>query len=162
MLTLKNTRTIALPNGDVFILANNKSILYNPETDTSIPLPDLPNGVRNSNPVDGAIAMLPLYPPTYVPDILSCGGSSVDDRLPWWELSAQDPASTQCSRLTLSPAGIAKGWEVEHMPEGRTLGEFILLPTGEAVLINGMGTGYAAFGSVRDPINGQSNADNPT
>ncbi|KAJ7927584.1 glyoxal oxidase N-terminus-domain-containing protein [Mycena leptocephala] len=153
-------RVFALPDGKVFMLANNQTIIYDVERKTETRLPDLPNGQRVSNPFDGTAAMLPLSPPLYIPEILACGGSQVSDTTPVENLSSQDPASSQCSRLTLTPAGIAKGWTVEHMPQGRMMPEMILLPNGQVLITNGALTGYAAVASI-GVTTGNSNADHP-
>ncbi|KAJ7359137.1 glyoxal oxidase N-terminus-domain-containing protein [Mycena albidolilacea] len=150
----------ALPDGKVFMLANNQTIIYDIEKKTETILPDLPNGQRVSNPFDGTAALLPLSPPLYIPEVLACGGSTKSDTTPVEELSAQDPATSQCARITLSPAGIKKGWVVEHMPHGRMMPEMILLPNGQVLIINGGATGYAAAGSIGVTF-GISNAANP-
>ncbi|KAJ7241370.1 glyoxal oxidase N-terminus-domain-containing protein [Mycena rebaudengoi] len=153
-------RAFALPDGKVFMVANNQSITYDIETQTETILPDLPNGVRVTNPFDGTATLLPLSPPLYIPEILVCGGTNASDQTPSVNLSSQDPASDQCSRITLTPAGIRRGWVVERMLEGRMMPEMILLPNGQVLITNGARTGYAAIGSVGDPVDGQSNADN--
>jgi hypothetical protein len=155
------TRAFALPDGKVFIAANNRSVIYDIETDTETPLPDIPNGVRVTNPFDGTATLLPLTPPLYTPEVLICGGSNTSDTIPVGNLSSQDPASDQCSRITLTPEGIKKGWVVERMMEGRMMPEMILMPDGRVMIINGAQTGYVAFGSVKDPVGDQSNADHP-
>lgn len=142
------------------MVANNQSIIYDIEANTETILPDIPNGVRVTNPFDGTATLLPLSPPLYIPEVLVCGGTNASDQIPAANLSSQDPASDQCSRITLTPAGIEKGWEVEHMLEGRMMPEMILLPTGEVLIINGAQTGYAAIAGVNDAV-GNSNADNP-
>lgn len=142
------------------MLANNQTIIYDVETQTETRLPDLPNGQRVSNPFDGTAALLPLSPPLYIPEILACGGSVKSDATPVAELSSQDPATSQCSRLTLTPAGIARGWQVEHMPQGRMMPEMILLPNGQVLITNGAASGYAAVASI-GVTTGNSNADHP-
>ncbi|KAJ6470089.1 glyoxal oxidase N-terminus-domain-containing protein [Mycena vitilis] len=153
-------RVFALPDGKIFILANNQSIIYDIETNTETPLPDLPNGQRVSNPFDGTAALLPLSPPLFTPEILACGGSTKSDLTPVAELSSQDPATSQCARITLTPAGIKQGWVVEHMPQGRMMPEMILLPNGQVLITNGAASGYAAVQSI-GVTTGQSNADHP-
>jgi hypothetical protein len=155
-------RVFALPDGKVFMVANNQSIIYDIEEQTETILPDLPNGVRVTNPYDGTATLLPLSPPDYIPEVLVCGGTNATDQLTNDNantLSSQDPASDQCSRIVLTPEGIEKGWELDSMPEGRMMPEMILLPNGKVLIINGAETGYAAIATVRDPV-GQSNADN--
>ncbi|KAF7316243.1 hypothetical protein MIND_00142900 [Mycena indigotica] len=153
-------RVFALPDGKIFMLANNQSIIYDIETNKETILPDLPNGQRVSNPFDGTLTMLPLSPPLYVPEVLACGGSTKSDTTPVADLSSQDPATSQCARLTLTPAGIARGWEVEHMPQGRMMPEMILMPNGQILIINGGASGYAALNSIGTTTGG-SNADHP-
>lgn len=152
-------RQIALPDGRVFMIANNQTIIYDIEANTETILPDIPNGVRVTNPIDGAPILLPLSPPDYIPEVLVCGGTAVDDTIPSTNLSSQFPASSQCERMTLTPEGIAKGWEVDNMLEGRTMHELVHIPNGQILVANGAGTGFAGFNSVQDTI-GNSNADN--
>ncbi|KAF5374232.1 hypothetical protein D9758_004683 [Tetrapyrgos nigripes] len=59
----------------LFMIANNQSIIYDIDTGLETPLPDIPNGVRVTNPFDGTAALLPLHPPYYIPRILVCGGT---------------------------------------------------------------------------------------
>jgi len=141
------------------MIAGNQTIIYDIETKEEIRLPDIPNGVKVTNPFDGTATLLPLSPPNYVPEILVCGGTTTSDLIPQGDLSSQDPASDQCSRLTITPAGIKKGWQVERMLEPRTLLEMVLIPNGQVLIINGARTGYATIGTVKDPIGNQSNSD---
>ncbi|KAF5352137.1 hypothetical protein D9758_009230 [Tetrapyrgos nigripes] len=137
-------RAFALPDGKVVITANNQTIIYDIEAQTETILPEIPNGITS-------------------PEVLACGGSNATDDFTNDEanrLSSQDPASDQCSRIVLTPEGIDQGWIVETMPEGRIMPEMILMPNGQVLIINGGSTGYAAAGTVRDPV-GRSNADNP-
>ena len=69
-------------------------------------------------------------------------------------------ATSQCSRITLTEEGIAKGWEIEHMLEGRAMPELVHMPNGQVLIINGGRSGFAAIHQVQDPI-GNSNADHP-
>jgi hypothetical protein len=60
----------------------------------------------------------------------------------------------------LTPEGIERGWQVEHMLEGRIMPELVLMPNGEVMIISGGLTGYPAIRSVSGPF-GSSNAANP-
>ncbi|KAI0684365.1 glyoxal oxidase N-terminus-domain-containing protein [Earliella scabrosa] len=151
-------RIMALPDGRVFMVANNRTIIYDIEANTETVLPDIPNGVRNSNPSDGSAILLPLSPPDYIPEVLICGGSDLDDRTPVDDISTQYPASTQCSRMTVTPEGIAKGWVNEHMLERRTLHELVHLPNGQILITNGARTGFSGFNGIADLV-GESHAD---
>ncbi|KZV88781.1 glyoxal oxidase precursor [Exidia glandulosa HHB12029] len=152
-------RIFALPDGRIFMVANNQTIIYDIETGVETPLPDIPNNVRVTNPIDGSAILLPLSPPNYTPEILVCGGVAVDADTPPDQLSSQDVATTQCSRMEVTEAGIARGWQVEHMLEPRVMPELVHLPNGQVLITNGGRTGYAAVASVGQPV-GNSNADN--
>lgn len=141
--------------------AGNETIIYDLETDTETSLPGLPNNIIVSNPFDGTATLLPLHPPDYIPEVLVCGGTNTSDQIPMGNLSSQTPASNQCSRMTLTPEGIRRGWEIERMLESRIMPEMILMPNGKIVIINGAQTGYAALGTVKDQIGNFSNADHP-
>ncbi|KAF9467716.1 copper radical oxidase [Collybia nuda] len=156
-------RVFALPDGKVFMVANNQSMIYDIETDTETPLPDIPNGVRVTNPFDGTATLLPLSPPHFTPEVLVCGGSNSSGTIPVEELTSQDVASDQCSRITLTPEGIKRGWIVEKLLEPRIMSEMILMPDGRVLIISGAQTGYSGYGSVKDRslLAEQSNSDHP-
>ncbi|KAJ7905801.1 copper radical oxidase [Mycena olivaceomarginata] len=150
-----------LPNGNVFMAANNDAMIYNWKDNSEQRLPSIPNGVRVTYPMAGTALLLPLSPDNeYQPEILICGGSTIDDTKPSYEISSQDAASKQCSRMLLTEAGIAKGWETEDMPDARLMPDAVLLPTGQVVILNGAGSGISGYGNVLNQV-GASNADNP-
>ncbi|KAJ7590384.1 glyoxal oxidase precursor [Mycena floridula] len=97
-------RAFSLPSGAVLMIADNQTSIYNIETDTEIALPDIPNGVRVTNPFDGTATLLPLSTGLYSRG--ARGTNTIDQTL-----SSQDPASAQFSRMTLTLEGIAKRWE---------------------------------------------------
>ena len=151
----------SISNGYVFMAANNDAMLYDWRTNSERGLPPIPNGVRVTYPLSGTVLLLPLSPETgYTSEILVCGGSSIDDTRPSWEISSQEPASAQCSRIVLTEEGIARGWEVEYMPQARVMPDALLLPTGQVVIVNGAETGIAGYGNVQSQV-GNSNADGP-
>ncbi|KAG0705082.1 putative copper radical oxidase, partial [Suillus ampliporus] len=151
----------ALPDDRIFIAANQDAIIYDWRKNQEQALPRIPNGCRVTYPMAGTGLLLPLSPEDgYTAEILLCGGSSIDDKKPGYEISSQDPASSQCSRLLLTDEGIAAGWMVEQMPQARHMPDAVLLPTGEVLIVNGAGTGISGYGNVVDQV-GQSNADNP-
>ncbi|THU91946.1 hypothetical protein K435DRAFT_800864 [Dendrothele bispora CBS 962.96] len=153
--------TAVLPDGRVFIAANNQTMIFDWKTNTETRLPNIPNGVRISYPFSGGVAMLPLTPENnYTPEFLICGGSALDDQVDQDQISSQDPASTQCSRMVISEEGIAAGWKVEQMPIPRHMVDMFPLPDGRIMIINGAQTGMSAYPSAKDAI-GESNADHP-
>lgn len=151
----------SLPDGKVFMAANQDTMIYDWKNNVERRLPRLPNGVRVTYPMTGTGILLPLSPANgYIPEILLCGGSAVDDTKPDSEISSQDPASAQCSRMVLTDDGISQGWQVEQMPQARIMPDAVLLPTGQILIVNGGATGISGYGNVKDQV-GASNADNP-
>lgn len=151
----------SLPDGKIFMAANNGAMIYDWQNNVERRLPNLPNGVRVTYPMTGTAVLLPLSPENnYTPEVLVCGGSTLDDTKPGYEISSQDPASNQCSRMVLSDAGISAGWQVENMPQARTMPDAVLLPTGKVLIVNGAGSGISGYGNVLNQV-GASNADNP-
>ncbi|KAK7054626.1 hypothetical protein VNI00_003089 [Paramarasmius palmivorus] len=132
----------SLPDGRVFVAANQDAMIYDWRVHTELRLPRLPNGVRVSYPMAGTAVLLPLSPANgYTPEVLICGGSAIDDKRASFDISAQEPASTQCAQARLMP-------------------DAVLLPTGEVLIVNGAGSGISGYGNVRDQV-GTSNAANP-
>ncbi|KAJ7627325.1 glyoxal oxidase N-terminus-domain-containing protein [Roridomyces roridus] len=95
-------RSMVLPSGHVLMISNNQSVIYDIETNTELQrLPELPNGVRIGVPFDGFAQLLPLSGPDYEPTVLVCGGSNKPDTITLAEMSVNDSATTQCSRITV-------------------------------------------------------------
>ncbi|KAK0239847.1 copper radical oxidase [Armillaria nabsnona] len=151
----------SLPDGTIFMAANRDAMIYDWKTDTERRLPQIPNGVRVTYPMTGTGLLLPLSSENdYAPEILLCGGSTVDDQKASYDISSQDPASSLCFRILLTDEGISKGWQGETMPQARTMADAVLLPTGQVVIVNGAGSGIAGYGNTKDQV-GASNADHP-
>ncbi|KAF4618750.1 hypothetical protein D9613_010182 [Agrocybe pediades] len=150
-----------LPDGNIFVAANQQAMILNWRTNTETRLPGIPNGVRVSSPFSGSAILLPLTPENnYTPEIMICGGSTVSEDLPPENYSVFTPTSTQCARLVLTPAGIAAGWKVEFMPEGRIMLDLIQMPDMRILIVNGAHTGVAGYGTSFDMV-GNSSATNP-
>ncbi|KAJ7353107.1 glyoxal oxidase N-terminus-domain-containing protein [Mycena albidolilacea] len=151
-----------LPDGNLFVAANERAMILNWKTNTETPLPGIPNGVRFSNPLSGSAVLLPLTPENnYAPEVMICGGTTLLDTADPSTFSSQFPASAQCSRLLLTAEGTAAGWKVEHMPQARVMPDMVLLPDGRVVIVNGAQTGLAAYATVPDALGPISNADHP-
>ncbi|KAJ7206664.1 glyoxal oxidase N-terminus-domain-containing protein [Mycena pura] len=151
-----------LPDGTLFVAANQNAMIFNWQTNTETHLPNIPNGVRFSNPFAGSAVMLPLTPENqYTPEVMICGGSTLSDTADPHTFSSQTPTSDQCSRLLLTSKGIAAGWQVESMPQGRVMPNMVLLPDGRVVIVNGGQTGFGANNDAPDVVGPSSNADHP-
>jgi len=155
--------TFLLPSGDIFVAANTLAMTYNWQTNKETRLPSLPNGVRINYPASAASTLLPLtIANDWTPEVILCGGSSAASIEAGKGLSADSPASAQCSRIVLDQAGIKAGWATETLPEARVMGDAVLTPDGQVLIINGAGTGQAGFSNVKDGSQiGESNAKNP-
>ncbi|KAM7260179.1 hypothetical protein ACFE04_015920 [Oxalis oulophora] len=142
-------------DGNVFIFANNRSILFDPKHDKLIRrFPDLPGGHRNY-PSSGMSALLPIK--LYVEEknrkvvpaeVLVCGGAPTGA----YQLAEKKifmTALDDCARITITSEK-AK-WKKEKMPSPRVLGDMMILPTGDILMINGAKKGTAAWEYAKEP-----------
>lgn len=162
-----------MPSGKMFVQANvstsefilhatGKSlltaflVLWDYTKNVETPLPGMPNNVARVYPASGGAAMLPLTPANnYTPTIIFCGGSnmSADDygnysypAINTWEY----PASNDCQRITPEPTdGSAPTYvQDDDMFGGRTMGQFITLPDGTMLMVNGGANGTAGYATA--------------
>lgn len=145
--------TYLMPSGNMLIQANVSTILWNPDTNTEITLPNMPNNVARVYPASGAVAMLPLTPANnYTPTVLFCGGTDMPDEY-WGNYSFPNyntwtyPASADCQRITPEPMDGSTPVYIQddNMLEGRTMGQFITLPDGTLLVVNGGQNGTAGY-----------------
>lgn len=145
--------TYLLASGKMVLQANVSTILFDPNSGDETPLPPMPENIVRVYPASGANAMLPLTPANnYSQTVMFCGGSDMPNdawgNYSWpfintWEY----PASSKCHRLEPEPQdGSAAAYvEDDPMPEGRTMGQFILLPDGSMLVVNGGRNGTAGY-----------------
>lgn len=109
--------------------------------------------------------MLPLTPEnSYTPTILFCGGTFMTDdqwgNYSWPNTNTWDvPAATDCSSITPEDSNgnmISTSYTHEgDLPEGRSMGQFIHLPTGQMAILNGASRGTAGYANrTWNTING--------
>ncbi|KAF9583131.1 hypothetical protein BGW38_010191 [Lunasporangiospora selenospora] len=132
-----------LPDGNLYIFANQKSIIYNMESREVIKtLPDIPGGPR-SYPLTGSHVLLPLDPAkNYAHEILVCGGSET--------MSTRSKALQTCGRINLHSPD--PQWEMDQMPSPRLMSDAVILPDGKIMLVNGCKNGYAGFLRGSNPV----------
>ncbi|POO00872.1 1,4-alpha-glucan-branching enzyme [Trema orientale] len=142
-------------DGNVFIFANNRSILLNLDTNEVVrELPALPGGARNY-PASGMSALLPIRLDLrnkrngVVPaEVIVCGGARHDA----YGLAGRGtfvPALDDCNRLTITdPKAI---WRTETMPSRRVMGDMLILPNGDLLIVNGAKLGTAAWWFAEEP-----------
>ncbi|KAG8367375.1 hypothetical protein BUALT_Bualt16G0065500 [Buddleja alternifolia] len=135
-----------LPDGNLFVFANYKSIILNPYTGETVrQLPDLPGGSRNYPP-SGMSALLPINL-----DIDENGNTREAYTLSDLQQPKRTflPALNDCGRLNLNRENAQ--WEKENMPSERVMGDMLLLPTGDVLMINGAKKGTSAWDAAADP-----------
>lgn len=132
-----------LPDGNLYIFANQKSMIYNVESQKEVKrLPDLPGGPR-SYPLTGSHVLLPLDPAKrYEHEILVCGGSEA--------MSIRSKALQSCGRINLHAAD--PQWEMDEMPTPRLMSDAVIMADGKIMLLNGAQVGYAGFLRASNPI----------
>ncbi|KAA1477815.1 DUF1929-domain-containing protein [Dentipellis sp. KUC8613] len=145
--------TYLLASGRMLVQANVSTIIWDYNGNNETPLPDMPHNVVRVYPASGAVAMLPLTPANnYSQTVLFCGGTDMPDEA-WGNYSNPVidtfyyPASPDCQRLTPEPAdGSQPAYEQDDdMSIGRTMGQFIALPDGTMLVLNGGANGTAGY-----------------
>ncbi|ESQ28582.1 hypothetical protein EUTSA_v10018300mg [Eutrema salsugineum] len=141
-------------DGNLFIFANNRSILLSPKTNKVIKeFPQLPGGARNY-PGSASSALLPirLYVknPAVIPaDVLICGGAKHDGFYRADRKKIFDPALKDCARMGINSAKPV--WKTEMMPMPRVMSDIVILPNGEVLIVNGAKRGTSAWNCAKDP-----------
>lgn len=145
--------THLLPSGRLFLNSNRNAAIIdyhateasNPVASVEIPVDDVPDAVR-TYPASASSALLPLNSANnYTATIMYCGGTNITDAQ-WTQAGLvliDIPGSTSCVKI--SP-DVSSSWEDEDpLPEGRVMGNGILLPDGTVLVINGAGMGVAGY-----------------
>ncbi|CAK9226148.1 unnamed protein product [Sphagnum troendelagicum] len=138
-----------LPNNQIFIFANQDSLLYDWQTNkVAKNLPVLPGGPRNY-PSAGSSALLPLsgFNGWADVEILICGGATYGAFL---NPGAALPATQSCGRI--APLSANPGWALENMPLRRNMGELLLLPDRNVFIVNGAANGAQGWGNAQNPV----------
>jgi hypothetical protein len=143
-----------MPSGKMFLQANYSTMSWDPDTNVETPLPDMPGQVVRVYPASGGNAMLPLTPANnYTPTIIFCGGQYLEDyqwgNYSWpfidtWTVAA----SADCQLMTPEPQDGSSPVYIQDddLPNGgRTMGQFIALPDGTMLFINGAQYGTAGY-----------------
>ncbi|WVZ54197.1 hypothetical protein U9M48_005034, partial [Paspalum notatum var. saurae] len=114
-------------------------------------LPAVLGGVPRNYPSSGSSVLLPLRPdaPTHV-EVLVCGGAPRGA----YHLALRNntflPAYRTCARV--APTDPDPVWAIEEMPVGRVMGNMVLLPTGDVLIVNGAAHGTAGWELGRGPV----------
>lgn len=138
-----------LPNNQLFIFANRDSCLFDWQTNTIVGnLPQIPGEPRNY-PSAGSSVMLALSAAdgfTFA-EVLVCGGAQYGA---YMSGNTGAPASKTCGRI--APLAAGAGWAMEDMPQARAMGDMVLLPSREVLIINGAGAGSQGWGGASNAV----------
>lgn len=137
-------------DGNLFIFANQDSIMFNYKTGKELRrFPRLAGGPRNY-PSSGSSVLLPITAADgyKAGEVMVCGGSPAGS---FQNVGSGKfaPALQTCGRLVITAAN--PQWQIENMPSSRVMGDMLILPTGEILIINGAKFGTAGWGVCREP-----------
>ncbi|KAG8771435.1 hypothetical protein FRC12_003617 [Ceratobasidium sp. 428] len=142
-----------MPSGKIFAQANYSTIMWDHDQNVETKLPDMPGRVIRVYPASGAVAMKPLTPENnWTPEILFCGGSDMPEDA-WGNYSYPNintwnyPASDDCQSIIPEPTDGSSPTYVkdDSLSIGRTMSQFITLPDGTMLVINGAANGTAGY-----------------
>ncbi|KVH87619.1 protein of unknown function DUF1929 [Cynara cardunculus var. scolymus] len=140
-------------DGNLFVYANNRAILFDYKLNKVLKMyPGIPGGEPRNYPSTGSAVLLPLrvvQGTVAVVEVLVCGGAPKGSFL-----NAQngrfDGALNTCGRIKISDP--VPNWVMETMPMGRVMGDMLLLPNGDVLIINGGLNGTAGWEFGRNPV----------
>ncbi|KAL5837871.1 hypothetical protein ACOSQ3_015040 [Xanthoceras sorbifolium] len=143
-----------LPDGNLFIFANTRSILFDYKQNRLIrEFPQIDGGDPRNYPSTGSSVLLPLDENSrggvVEAEIMVCGGAP---RASYGQAVAKLFARSlsTCGRLVVGHAD--PSWLMEDMPLPRVMGDMLILPTGDVIIINGAESGTAGWELGRDPV----------
>ncbi|KAK8298733.1 hypothetical protein V6Z11_D05G275200 [Gossypium hirsutum] len=132
-------------DGNLFIFANNRAILLDYMKNKVVKTyPTIPGGDPRSYPSTGSAILLPLKNLEAAPF-----------KLKYWFFIG---ALNTCVRIKITDPN--PQWVMETMPLARVMGDMILLPNGNVLLINGAGSGTAGWELGRNPVLNPYKPDN--
>ncbi|KAI8556748.1 hypothetical protein RHMOL_Rhmol05G0278900 [Rhododendron molle] len=135
-----------LPSGDLFIFDNTQAMLYDYTANVIVTTyPQLQGGPRNY-PSAGSSVMLALEGDYSSATIVICGGSQYNAYL---NQNIYEPAQGTCGRIVATDPN--PFWEMDTMPLVRNMGDMVMLPTGDVIIINGAQAGSQGFGLATSP-----------
>ncbi|RZC56987.1 hypothetical protein C5167_015846 [Papaver somniferum] len=146
-------------DGNLFIFANTKSILFDYINNQVVrnDYPVMPGGVSRNYPSTGSSVLLPLKLGSVnstsgaAPDaeVFICGGAPPNSYISAIKGTFL-PAAKSCGRLIITAK--QPKWVMDEMPMERVMGDMLLLPTGDVLLINGAKKGAAGWYLGREPV----------
>lgn len=138
--------THLIPTGQILLNINLNAAVLDYKTNTEYPLPAVPHAVR-TYPASAASVMLPLtVANNWTATVMYCGGSDLQSNQ-WTSgmVLINVPASDSC--ISITPETSNQWVDEDSLPEGRVMGNAILLPDGTVFVANGANTGVAGYGN---------------
>ncbi|KAJ8446319.1 hypothetical protein Cgig2_005850 [Carnegiea gigantea] len=141
-------------DGNLFIFANNRAILFDYADNKVVrTYPEIPGGAPRSYPSTGSAVLLPLRNldgPNVEVEVLVCGGAPKGSYVMALNKGQFMRALDTCARIKITDPNPAS--TVETMPMARVMGDMLLLPNGDVLIINGAASGTAGWELGRDPV----------
>eukprot|EP01018_Ginkgo_biloba_P038391 Gb_22122 [translate_table: standard] len=137
-------------DGNLFIFANKDSILLDYKNNNVVrKFPSIPGGPRNY-PSSGSSVMLPLLGSDGFQkvEVLICGGAA-EGGYEAAKAGRYTDALDSCGRMVITDPN--PSWAMETMPAPRVMGDMLILPNGEIIIINGAEKGAAGWQISRNP-----------
>ncbi|CAN8293526.1 unnamed protein product [Cochlearia groenlandica] len=142
-----------LPDGNLFIFANRRSILFDFVNHRIVKeFPEIPGGDKRNYPSTGSSVLLPLFLTgennlsKIAAEVMVCGGAP-PGAFP--KAAARTTpkifvgASRTCGRLKVTDPD--PEWVMEQMHSPRVMPDMVLLPNGNVLIINGAANGTAGW-----------------
>ncbi|XP_048319209.2 aldehyde oxidase GLOX [Ziziphus jujuba] len=147
-----------LPDGNLFIFANKRSILFDYNRNSVVrEFPIIPGDFKRNYPSTGSSVLLPLRLDwrrngTVLPEaqVMICGGSPPGAFNMSNRARIFVSASNTCGRIRVTDP--KPKWVMEEMPMPRVMSEMVLLPTGDVIIINGATKGTAGWEDAVNPV----------
>ncbi|WMV27708.1 hypothetical protein MTR67_021093 [Solanum verrucosum] len=140
-------------DGNLFIFANNRAILFDYTRDIIVKTyPQIPGGDPRNYPSTGSAVLLPLKnleAQIIQAEVLVCGGTKNGSFLRAQRGNFLGALNT-CGRITITDPN--PQWIMETMPLARIMGDMVILPNGNVLIINGAGAGTAGWELGRSPV----------
>ncbi|GAB2219571.1 hypothetical protein Droror1_Dr00007208 [Drosera rotundifolia] len=139
-------------DGNLFVFANNRAVLLDYTRNVVVKTyPAMPGGEPRNYPSTGSAALLPLrdLEGSVEAEVLVCGGAPQGSFEMAWKGQFVKALDT-CGRIKITDSNPV--WSMETMPLARVMGDMLMLPNGNLLIINGASSGTAGWEYGRDPV----------
>jgi hypothetical protein len=142
-----------LPDGNLFIFANTRSVLFDYKQNMIVKeFPEIPGGDPHNYPSSGSSVLLPLdeNQASIEATVMICGGAPRGSFEAASKQNSFMQALTTCGFLKVTDSN--PNWIIENMPMARVMGDMLILPNGDIIIINGAELGTAGWENGRQPV----------